>query len=135
MSGCSPLNELNLADPNFILLPSISGCSPTAFTIIRISHELPFFNRKFPKKWVNRFFQNPFEAAYLRGSLFFHLLCPWLPHFFYPTYFLRFPNKKRQPTFISTVFAFLYSPLCILKRFIFGSILHEITILPYFQPN
>ena len=66
--------------------------------LIRISHELPFFNRKFSKKWDNRFFQNPFEAAYLRGSLFLHLLCLRLPHFFlsYIFFVLYFPNIKKD---------------------------------------
>ena len=100
MSGCSP----NIATAPTVAAESESYCPLCRAVLqlyllqfsIRISHELSFFNRKFPKKWDNRFFQNPFETAYLHDSLFFHLLCPWLPHFFYPTYFLRFPNKKKD---------------------------------------
>lgn len=66
---------------------------------IRISHELPFFNRKFPEKWDNRFDQIPFEAAYLRGSLFLHLLRLRLPHFFLSYIFFAFPSIKRHLIF------------------------------------
>ena len=66
---------------------------------IRISHELPFFNRKFPEKWDNRFDQIPFEAAYLRDSLFLPLLRLRLPHFFLSYIFFAFPSMKRQLIF------------------------------------
>ena len=65
--------------------------------LIRISHELPFFNRKSPKKWDNHFDQIPFEAAYLRDSLFLPLLRLRLPHFFLSYIFFAFPSIKDSP--------------------------------------